>query len=300
MVNNLVAESAFLRPTTAGETLRMLNLGCGSRFHPEWTNVDVASRSPYVRAHDLRKKIPFSEAIFDVVYHSHFLEHIPKEKAIGFLQECHRVLKPGGIIRVAVPDLEGMVRLYLCALERALEGDKTWRQNYEWMMIELYDQTTRERSGGAMLEYLTQKPIPNLEFVCQRTGAEARSIMKIRTSCSGQLNGNDLPVESFAKRLRQLAAGIRARCLRVALGRNDYLALEMGRFRMSGEVHHWNYDRYSLALVLERSGFCRPRVVGPAESSIPHWPDYNLDTEPDGSVYKPHSLYVEATKPEEA
>jgi len=40
-------------------TKRLLNLGCGDRFHPEWENVDYAPASAKVRAHDLRSGIPY-------------------------------------------------------------------------------------------------------------------------------------------------------------------------------------------------------------------------------------------------
>jgi hypothetical protein len=56
------------------------------------------------------------------------------------------------------------------------------------------------------------------------------------------------------------------------------------------------YDRYSLARALESAGFQDPRIMGPTESQIPGWTEYHLDTEADGTVYKPDSFYVEARK----
>lgn len=55
-------------------------------------------------------------------------------------------------------------------------------------------------------------------------------------------------------------------------------------------------DRYSLAQTLEKAGFNSARKLGAAESAIPAWTSFNLDTEPDGKVYKPDSLYMEATR----
>ena len=43
----------------------------------------------------------------------------------------------GGVIRVAVPDLEQIVRMYLKALQLSLQGDEEWQHNYEWLMIQL-------------------------------------------------------------------------------------------------------------------------------------------------------------------
>src|SRR5450759_4392058 len=122
---------------TPGQKRDYLNLGCGSRYCLGWTNVDFTSDSSAVISHNLIKGIPFKDASFQLVYHSHLLEHFSKECGHHLLLECCRVLKPGGIIRVAVPDLERIAREYLNALADAARG--TARDNYDWMMIELYD-----------------------------------------------------------------------------------------------------------------------------------------------------------------
>jgi len=67
--------------------------------------------------HDLRRGLPFNDNSVDVIYHSHFLEHLYKEDAEKFLKECYRILKPGGLMRVVVPDLE-------VVLEMFKDGDK--------------------------------------------------------------------------------------------------------------------------------------------------------------------------------
>jgi hypothetical protein len=56
------------------------------------------------------------------------------------------------------------------------------------------------------------------------------------------------------------------------------------------------YDQYSLTRLLRRVGFADPKRFDASESQIPGWVAYNLDTEPDGAVYKPDSLYMEAVK----
>ncbi|MBD2605362.1 methyltransferase domain-containing protein [Scytonema hofmannii FACHB-248] len=109
-----------------------LNLGCGDRYHPDWTNVDIVSTGGSVIAHDLTQGIPFPNASFDLVYHSHVLEHIPKTEAESFLKECYRVLRPQGVLRVVVPDLEQIAKTYLIAVEQASSGSQEWTSNYEW------------------------------------------------------------------------------------------------------------------------------------------------------------------------
>jgi predicted SAM-dependent methyltransferase len=260
-----------------------LNLGCGQHFHPDWTNVDIVSTGEGVIAHDLRQGIPFPDASFDVVYHSHVLEHLPKAKATPFLQECFRVLRPSGVIRVVVPDLEQLARLYLTALEQASQGCEEWQANYDWILLEMYDQTVRGHSGGEMAAYLAQDPIPNETFVIQRLGREAKTLMHLL---------RQQPLQSPTQTLSD--DDMR---LKTLLGEAGYQALQIGRFRQSGEVHQWMYDRYSLKVLLENAGFHQVRVCSAYESRIPNYAMYGLDVEPDGQIRKPDSIFVEAIKP---
>ena len=274
--------------------MKSLNLGCGSRFHPAWENVDFVSTNPAVRRYDLREGIPYTDSSFDVVYHSHILEHFSRQKALGFMRECYRVLRPGGVIRVAVPDLEQIAKLYLEALKRASAGDEAWGHNYDWLVLEMYDQTVREASCGDCAEYLRQKPIPNWDFIVERWGTQAKMLLEhVDAEERHRANGGG---KAWAYVLRHPLAVARNTLLSILLGADDWKALRAGRFRRGGEVHMWMYDRYSLSELLKGSGFSNPRQCSAAESQIPNWRNFNLDTEPDGSVYKPDSLFFEAVK----
>lgn len=59
-----------------------------------------------VKICNLKKGIPHKDSSVDCIYTSHFLEHLYRYQAIEILKECHRVLKPDGILRVSVPDVE--------------------------------------------------------------------------------------------------------------------------------------------------------------------------------------------------
>ena len=143
-----------------------LNLGCGSRFFNNWTNIDFVSNSPFVKKYNLLKGIPFKDDIFKVVYHSHVLEHFPKDMAIYFLSECFRVLKKNGILRIAVPDLEQICRLYIEQLNNVRSDPSSLNQsNYDWITLELYDQTVRNVSGGEMAKYWSQVNILNEKWL---------------------------------------------------------------------------------------------------------------------------------------
>jgi predicted SAM-dependent methyltransferase len=286
------------------KTVRMINLGCGSRFHPDWVNADIAPLAPSVMQCDLSQRLPFQDCDFDFVYHSNVLEHIRREDAPSFMHECFRILKPGGILRVATPDLERICQLYLEKLSKAAAGDAASAPDYEWLLLEMYDQTVREKSGGAMLDFLRQNPMPNESFVLERIGQEGREIIAALRNAPPPMPQIQPP--SSKPRNQWLEIIRRPRTLLEMLGRgflNKHFgvdwprALDIGRFRLAGEVHQWMYDRFSLARLMLAAGFREPTLRLPEDSAIPDWTKFNLDTLPDGSVVKPDSFFMEATKP---
>lgn len=123
--------------------MRILNLGCGTKVseHPDVINIDWSihlrvkknrmlsllaplffkgerlsrfkTLSPNILVHNLAKGIPFPADSVDAVYHSHLFEHLDKDIAKQFLLEVKRVLKPGGIHRIVVPDFERFAKDYV-------------------------------------------------------------------------------------------------------------------------------------------------------------------------------------------
>lgn len=123
-----------------------VNLGCGLAIAPGWTNVDASlnalvaswprcihkvlyrlsgsnryySQEQYCDLlenhvfmhHDLSHSIPLKDQTADFVYSSHFLEHLFKRDAERLLTDSFRVLKPGGVVRICIPDLAYAVSLY--------------------------------------------------------------------------------------------------------------------------------------------------------------------------------------------
>jgi ubiquinone/menaquinone biosynthesis C-methylase UbiE len=69
--------------------------------------------NPDILVHDLRKPLPFKDNDLTAIYASHVLEHLYLTEAKNLLRECYRVLAPGGILRVVVPDLRAMVMDYV-------------------------------------------------------------------------------------------------------------------------------------------------------------------------------------------
>lgn len=282
--------------------MRYVNLGCGARYHSEWINIDIAPRGAGVIAHDLSKGIPLDGNSCDMVYHAHVIEHLRREHVPGFIRECARVLKSGGILRIATPDLERIVRHYLEFLESAAEGDGEAAKKYDWIMLEMYDQTVREKSGGQMQEILARDPMPAESFVYERIGIEGREIVAMmrQNPPSNQRADNGGGASESMKRLFA-RLGSPMRTLRNAarrFGSDESLrtATEIGRFRLSGEVHQWMYDRYSLAKLLTEAGLQSPKQRTATTSGLAEWARFNLDATADGVPIKPDSIYMEAVK----
>lgn len=264
--------------------MKYLNLGCGNRYRSDWINIDFVSTGTSVKAHNLRSGIPLPDDSVDLVYCSHLLEHFSKREAPVFLAECQRVLRRRGIFRVVVPDLEGITSAYLKSLDEARAGGNEALARHEWMTIELLDQMVRDKSGGEMLEFLSRKPLLIKKFIIGRIGSEGKKI-----------------IDSISVATRD---GVNENYMR-AFGRFAISFLRSGKdqdskevaFRKSGEVHRWMYDSLSLARLLEQVGFKNIIQRTAFESYLSGWATYKLDTEQDGSIYKPDSLFMEGLKP---
>jgi predicted SAM-dependent methyltransferase len=266
--------------------MKLVNIGCGYHYHPDWINLDLY-RAAGVVYHDLRRLLPFPEASVDAVYHSHVLEHIDKDKAEKFTRDCYRVLKPGGIIRVVVPDLEEICREYLKNLAAGFDtGNQASILNYQWNKIEMLDQITRRRPGGQMVATLKSGAF-NREYLLARQGEELAAWLEPagHSTPSASLATR---IISFLRRGRRLA---RLRELLASLARTKDP-------QRSGEAHRWMYDRLDLKLLLMNAGFQDFRLVRYDESRITDWKKYSLDKARGGDYpRKPDSLFAEASKP---
>lgn len=281
--------------------MNLLNIGCGGHFHEAWTNIDLVSTSPHVRAYDLRKGLPYSEGTFDAVYTSHVLEHLSPETAQASLREQLRVLKSGGIIRVVVPDLEDKAREYLAMLEKSLQGDKTAEANYDWVTLELLDQMVRSKVGGLMGAYILDPTMTNPDYILKRIGDEAEDWLRVAKGVMPSKSEPTLLSRLRAKGAKVIIQKIREKVavlvVGIIAGGEAKSAFEEGLFRASGELHRWMYDKFSLGRLLQQTGFTDTRVCRFDESRIPAFTSYLLDNTPEGSIRKADSLFMEAVKP---
>jgi predicted SAM-dependent methyltransferase len=88
-----------------------LHIGCGPHHLYGWLNTDVVTSNDALYL-DATQPLPFPENTFSFIFSEHMLEHIPIDAAQVFMQECNRVLKPGGVLRLATPDMAFLFALW--------------------------------------------------------------------------------------------------------------------------------------------------------------------------------------------
>jgi SAM-dependent methyltransferase len=267
--------------------MKLLNIGCGRVFAPGWINLDVEPASPDVHRWDARRGLPFAAGEIDAVYHAHLLEHLDAHAGQRFLRECARVLRPGGVLRVVVPDLEGIARAYLAALADARAGGDGVL--HQWTRLELVDQLAREQSGGLMLVFARGLDASARSRVMTRAGAELPAMLsEVRVKCARRL------LRGGWRRARSGLLLLLAQMLGGGAWRE---AVRAGLFRASGEVHRTMYDSLVLEQAVMAAGFEKGQVMSATTSAIPDFARYELDaTGADGVSRKPDSLYYEAIK----
>ncbi len=236
----------------------------------------------------------------DIVYHSHLLEHLEEDEGEHLTRECLRVLKPNGIIRIAIPDLEKICQDYLLSLQQVDQNVELANLNAKWMRMELFDQMTRKVSGGKMLEFLESKPA-NKQFLVRRCGQEVLPGLLLNTK---EINSTShekvLPFHLKIKQLMKkilVTSWLKEMLIRALLNNSEHEAFQLGQFQQSGELHKHMYDRISIKELLQKIGFIKCTIQSHLSSFIPNWQDFNLDNSNQGEPKKPDSLYIEAVKP---
>lgn len=270
----------------------LVNFGCGNIAHPQWLNYDLNPVVACARAVDVRKALPLATGSVDMCYSSHLLEHLTAREAATFLREQHRVLKPQGLIRVAVPDLGGLCRTFADLEARVLDGDEQAEFQLEYTYLEMFDQATRAVPGGDLYKAWLDCPPEHEAFVEGRAGDEYRATAARRGAKAGGLSALLRPAgwlrgwQILRERLVRMTAW-------ALLGKHAAEAVRQGLFRASGEIHRVMYDEARLTHRLLAAGFQEPKRMSATESRLPGFAAFNLDAE-NGRVRKPDSLFIEA------
>jgi len=267
--------------------MKNLNIACGSRYHKDWINIDFYSDSKNVRGLNILDGLPFEDQSIDAIYSSHFLEHLKVEEAKFVLKESHRILKPLGVIRIVVPDLENVCREYLKNLEKVGQDEES-KKKYDWIVVELLDQMTRDVSRGKMGKMfddtITRNDTFLSEYILHRTG-------------------DDLLSDSKKNQKKKITIGkIKNKLLYTYIDLIKMLVPQNIRKLIFvntpvGEKHKWMYDKYSLSAMLKEENFKDITIESFNTSRIKNFESYYLDNNLDGSSYKGiHSLYIEAIR----
>lgn len=93
-------------------TTRKLQIGAGFNGLDGWLNTDILPRKQSYPYMDATKRFPLPSEAFDYVFSEHIIEHISYDSGRAMLQECFRVLKPGGKVRISTPDLTVLLGLH--------------------------------------------------------------------------------------------------------------------------------------------------------------------------------------------
>ena len=138
-----------------------LNLGCWHRHIPGWVHVDLCDM-PHIDHKTSIDKLPmFEDGSVDLIYSSHSFEYFDRQQAVDVLAEWNRVLKPGGTLRLAVPDFDSLLKVYA----QTGEIKRVLGPLYGRMEIETGD-------GPAMLYHKTTYNFDSLAEILGENGFE--------------------------------------------------------------------------------------------------------------------------------
>ena len=264
--------------------MKYLNIACGSSFIDEtnWVNLDYKSSKGVKRA-NLLNKLPFPDSTFDAIYCSHFVEHIPLKKIDFFLQECFRVLKPMGVLRIVMPDYLFLCKQYIINLENK-DLEKA-----EFIKILTLDQCVRTDRGGYLKKFLIKTQDNNNQdlknYIKEVIGEDFEGVNNSFTLLD-QLN-----FTNFFRMLEFLWIRLISSFLPSAF-RNQNVS-----FAAVGEKHTWLYDEESFKKQLIKNNY---KEILPTSHDQSYLGDlfHKLDVHPLNKKPRKgtHQFFIEAKK----
>jgi predicted SAM-dependent methyltransferase len=108
----LLVDKKLLQRYLTRESVHKLHIGCGDRRLDGWLNSDFMPPTRDIFQLDATRVFPFPDSSFHFVYSEHMIEHISYTAGENMLAECYRVLKAGGRLRIATPNLAFLIQLY--------------------------------------------------------------------------------------------------------------------------------------------------------------------------------------------
>lgn len=137
-----------------------LHLGCGPNHKPGWVNIDLGPKA--VLRLDLREELPFPDGSVAIIYSEHFFEHLEYPREVKhLLGESMRVLKPGGLFGMGVPDTAFALEAYVHGHEEFFRISRERGWHPAWCRTRMHQINYHFRQDGEHkwqydLETLTQ------------------------------------------------------------------------------------------------------------------------------------------------
>ncbi len=91
--------------------IKALHLGCGTNLLEGWLNTDINAHGSIMEL-DASLPFPIKDCSLDFIFSEHMFEHLTYESGKAMLRECYRTLKPGGVLRLTMPTMEFLIKLY--------------------------------------------------------------------------------------------------------------------------------------------------------------------------------------------
>lgn len=120
----------IIRKYFAGTEIYKLHIGCQDHPLDGWLNADIYPKQSQVIYLDATKTFPFADNTFSYIFSEHMIEHISFQDGFQMIMECYRILKPGGKIRIATPDLAFLMNLYAKPEEELHKSYTTFSKRY--------------------------------------------------------------------------------------------------------------------------------------------------------------------------
>jgi predicted SAM-dependent methyltransferase len=120
----IVRSSAKSFDALRGKKNIKLHVGAGDDIKLGWVNIDLNLRVPphidpakhpdtiFIN-YDLRRGLPLDDESCELIYSSHFFEHLEYAQGVRLMRDCYRALRPGGVFRISLPNFKGLFEAYL-------------------------------------------------------------------------------------------------------------------------------------------------------------------------------------------
>jgi predicted SAM-dependent methyltransferase len=148
-----------------------LHLGCGRINAPGFINIDMAPMRHVHLVQDVSNLDRFRAESVDLIYASHVLEHFSHLRTLTILREWKRVLKPGGVLRLAVPNFDALVEIYrlnerrISSIQGMLYGGQDYPGNAHFAGF-TYESLACILMEAGLCEVSTWGPFKGIEPYC--------------------------------------------------------------------------------------------------------------------------------------